>query len=187
MSNVIPTFGRSEFARILDAPLPTVNSYITRDLIPTLVGKRKRPALTGFDAWLAVSADMFCREGGLDRTVVSRAMSMQLNSLLEYARRIDVGEQNLAAIIVTRADGKSGCLCRPLAENVLKGLVGPIIRTAFISLNVAADLVRTNAQEQGVDIGDRIGLTADEWTNLNPLKRGRSDAKNERQASQRHD
>jgi hypothetical protein len=36
---------------------------------------------------------------------------------------------------------------------------------------MAADLVRANAQEQGVDIGDRIGLTADEWANLNPLKR----------------
>lgn len=47
----------------------------------------------------------------------------------------------------------------------------PIIRTAFISLNMAADLARANAKEQGVDIGDRIGLTAEEWTNLNPLKR----------------
>lgn len=123
MSNLIPTFGRSELARILDAPLPTVNSYITRDLIPTLVGKRKRkrPALTGFDAWLAVSADMFCREGGLDRTLVSRAMSTQLGSFLEYARRIDAGEQNLAAFIVTRADGKSGCFCGPLAEKRLQG------------------------------------------------------------------
>jgi hypothetical protein len=158
----------------LDAPLPTVNSYITRDLVPTLVGKRKRPALTGFDAWLAISADMFCREGGLDRSLVSRAMSTQLDSFLEYAHRIDAGEQNLAAFVVTRADGKSGCFCSPFAENVFQGLVAarpPIIRTAFISLNMAADLARANAQEQGVDIGDRIGLTADEWTNLNPLKR----------------
>jgi len=171
MSNVIPTFGRSELARILDTTLPTVNSYITRDLVPTLVGKRKRPALTGFDAWLAVSADMFCRDGGLDRTLVSRAMSMQLDRFLQYARRLDAGEQDLAAFVMTRAGGKSGCRCGPLAENVCKGLVGPIIRTAFISLNMAADVVRTNAQENGVDIGDRIGLTAEEWTNLNPLRR----------------
>jgi hypothetical protein len=155
----------------LDAPLPTVNSYITRDLVPTLVGERKKRALTGFDAWLAVSADMFCREGGLDRTLVSRAMSTQLDSFREYARRIDAGEQNLAAFIVTRADGKSGCFCGPFAENIFKGLVAPIIRTAGISLNMAADLARANAQEQGVDIGDRIGLTADEWANLNPLRR----------------
>jgi len=127
--------------------------------------------LTGFDAWLAVSADMFSREGGLDRTLVSRAMSRQLDSLLAYARRIDTGEQDLAAFIVTRADGKSGCRCGPLAENVFKGLIGPIVRTAFISLNMAADVVRTNAQEQGVDIGDRIGLTADEWAKLNPPRR----------------
>jgi hypothetical protein len=101
-------------------------------------------------------------------------MSTQLDCLLEYARRIDAGEHNLAAFIVTRADGKSGCFCGTFAENVVRGLVAarpPIIRTAFISLNMAADLVRANAQEQRVDIGDRIGLTADEWANLNPLKR----------------
>jgi hypothetical protein len=153
MSNLIPTFGRSELARILDAPLTTVNSYITRDLVPTLVGKRKRRALTGFDAWLAYSADMFCREGGLDRTLVSRAMSTQLDSFLEYARRIDAGEQNLAAFVVTRADGKSGCFCGSFAEHTARP---SIIRTAFISLNMAADLARANAEEQGVDIGDRL-------------------------------
>ena len=72
---------------------------------------------------------------------------------------------------MTRADGKSGCRCGPLAENAFNGLVGPIIRTAFISLNTAAEVVRANAEEQGVNIGDRIGLTTEEWTNLHPLRR----------------
>jgi len=166
-------FDRFTLARLLSVSVDNVNNHIHRGLVPTLLGDRRRP-LTSFDAWMTLITDLACRDGGLDRSHISRAMFNAMDNFLDCARRIDRGGENLAAFFVLRADKKFACFPGPFKKALdnLLAMRPHAIRVTFISLNMAADLVRINAKEQGVEI-DKFGMTAEELAALYTSKKER--------------
>jgi hypothetical protein len=115
-----------------------------------------------FQTLLATVADMFCRDGGLDRSYVVNAMLGSLEALRLSAQDIDAGtEEELFACLVYQVDGETACICGPLGETM--GRVGAMraLRVSFVSLTHAVTAGRRHAQQYGVKI-DRFGLTENE-------------------------
>jgi hypothetical protein len=168
---MITTFGRSELARIIGEPLAKLNNDIHRDLHPSLIGDRKRPRLTPFDALMSMTASMFTDHGGLDRSLVARVMLGQQDDFLAAARRLDTSPQDdLFAAIALLLDNKFYCHVGDfdeLAKYFRKVRPSPI-RVCYVNLELAAVLVRDFAREHGIDLGDPIkyGLTTKQLNEL---------------------
>lgn len=117
--------------------------------------------MLGFKTLLAMIADMFCRDGGLDRTCVVNAMLSSLEDLRRWAQHIDAGGENLCVFLVTKADGQYACIPGPLMETLEHVLAMDHLRVTFVSLNQAALAARLNAELHGTEFG-QFGITEEE-------------------------
>ncbi len=165
-------FNQQDLASILAAPRGTLSSNIQRGLVPSLLGSPGRVAMHAFDAIVTTTAELFAKSGGLDRPIVARLMFDHLDQFRHLLTYLDNGAENLVAVIATRLDGKHAFLCGPL-EHRDGGAIARMLaarpqpaRVCFVSINMAAALVRKNADAVGIDIGDRFGLTAEELAEL---------------------
>jgi hypothetical protein len=117
--------------------------------------------MLGFKTMLAMVADMFCRDGGLDRTCVVNAMLSSLEDFRRWAQNIDAGGENLCVFLVTEADGQYTCIPGPFLETLEHVLAIEHLRVTFVSLNQAALAARLNAELQGAEFG-QFGITEGE-------------------------
>ena len=118
--------------------------------------------MIGFQALLAIVADMFCRNGGLDRTSVTSAMFNVLEEFRVSAQDIDADtDEELFVFLVDRADGKTVCILGSLGEAMGHASAMQPLRVCFVSLNHAAAAARMNAQRHGRTI-DKFGVTSAE-------------------------
>jgi len=115
----------------------------------------------GFKTLLAMIADMFCRDGGLDRTCVVNAMLSSLEDLRRWAQHIDAGAENLCVFLVTKADGQYACISGPFMETLEHVLAMDHLRVTFVSLRQAAFAARLTAELQGAEFS-QFGITEEE-------------------------
>ena len=118
--------------------------------------------MLGFKTLLAMVADMFCRDGGLDRTCVVNAMLSSLEDLRRLAQHIDAGEENLCVFLVTRPDGKYACIPGPFLETLEHVLAMEYLRITFVSLNQAAHAARLDMELHGAEFLGQFSITEEE-------------------------
>lgn len=150
-------FSLPQFGALCATSVQSIKQMAARGHIPGLIGGGRRRDCKALDIFATVIADDLARDGGLDRSVASRAVHQAWRTLTAIAYDLDAEPSRDRHLVVAFAeDGRVFGLGGELPDvlDLLRsGEFGSVYRIVGVNVRLSADRIRERARQHGIALG----------------------------------